>query len=697
MIAEVLLNLPVAHGFDYAVPEVLRTTLRPGMRVMVPVRDRKLVGVVHALRTASHVAHPKAILRLVDPFPVIKPEGFRLAQWIAEYYGCSLGEACTVMVPAGLRLRGSEEPESGTPSPGQTAGGVPDFTAEQRAAFAKLEPALRAGRHETFLLHGVTGSGKTELYLRAIDLALQLGRSAIVLVPEIAMTPQTIDRFRERFGPEVVLWHSRLTARQRALQWQRVVDGRSRIVVGTRSAVFAPVIRPGVIVLDEEHDPSYKQDQSPRYHARDVALARADIDQAIVILGSATPSVESYYRATMGGSTLLELTQRVHGRPLPRVEVIDMREEMTTRHRMTPFSDRLRIALQRVVDLNEQAILLLNRRGFARVAQCPACGLAIRCAECTVPMIYHADSQKLICHYCSAEGPIPDLCPSCQKGYLRLRGAGTERIESELHRLFPQLERSIARMDTDTTKQRDSHRRIYEAIKTQEIDLLVGTQMVAKGLDIPQVTLVGIVSADTALNLPDFRAGEMTFDLLTQVAGRAGRGDRPGQVLIQTYAPDHYAIQAASRHDYRGFYQAEIEMRRQLQLPPFVHFIELTVQGSRKERVQDTARALYEAAKKEIGKRPSRHDPRWRAKRAQRAQRVPILGRGSAASRGAGGQKISLLGPAPHRILRLRGTFRWRVVLKAASVEPMMRLVRKLLGDGRRFHSLPVIIDVDPL
>ena len=661
MIAEVVFNLPIERAFDYIVPESWGESLRPGIRVVAPFGQRRLVGMVIRRKSRSPIAHPKALVRPLDTQPVLKPEGLRLARWLAGYYFCSLGQACASMVPTALRLHRAEADEEPAVSAQRVA---PPFTAHQRNVFSSIESALTGARQQTFLLHGVTGSGKTEVYLQAIALALQQGRSAIVLVPEIALTPQTIDRFRERFGAEVVLWHSRLTARQRSVQWQRLAEGRSRIVVGTRSAVFAPLARLGVIVLDEEHDPSYKQDHSPRYHAREVALARARLTRAVVILGSATPSVESYYAATAGRFRLLELPERVQGRTLPHVEIVDMREELASHRRLAPLSTRLTLALRRVVDVKEQAILLLNRRGFARVAQCHTCGTVVRCPQCAVPLVYHASIRQLICHYCQARQPVPEACPSCRRGYLRLRGSGTERIESELHRLFP--DSGIGRMDTDTTKPRDSHRQLYDLIKTRQIDLLVGTQMVAKGLDIPQVTLVGVVSADTALNLPDFRAGERTFDLLTQVAGRAGRGDRPGRVLIQTYCPQHYAIQAASRHDYHGFYQAEMQMRKRLKLPPIAHLVELTVQGRAQDRVQAAAHALKKALEAMVRQLGHRH------------------------------RRIVVLGPAPHRIARLRRTFRWCVVLKAPSVPPMLRVLRRILREGRRVHGLPVITDVDP-
>lgn len=659
MIAEIVFNLPIGHPFDYLVPDEWRGRLQPGMRVLAPFGHRRMIGYVANLRAKSRVAEPKTLLQLIDPHPVLSREALRLARWLADYYCCGLGQACASFAPTALRLRAlnTDPPEASRQE--FQPGPPPELTSQQRQAYASLEHALRSRRHQTFLLHGITGSGKTELYLRTIALAREQGRSAIVLVPEIALTPQTIDRFRERFGPAVMLWHSRLTARQRSLHWQQLLEGNSRIVVGTRSAVFAPVHRAGVIILDEEHDPSYKQDQTPRYHAREVAMARARVAGAVVILGSATPSLESYHAAQAGRFHLLKLTERIKGRPLPKVDVIDMRQEMSGRRRSGGLSDRLRLALQRVVDLNEQAILLLNRRGFARVAQCPVCGAALRCSQCAVVLVYHAGTKQLICHYCHLRQPLPDTCPLCHRGYLRLRGVGTERIESELHRLFPLS--TIARMDSDSTTASASHRRLYDAVKTQQISLLVGTQMVAKGLDLPQVTLVGVVSADTALNLPDFRAGERTFDLLTQVAGRAGRGEKPGQVLIQTHCPRHDAILAASRHDYEAFYRAEIRMRKRSKLPPFTHLVELTLQGRRQEEVERAAHTLKNALD---------------------------------ARRGAG---VVVLGPAPHRLARLRRTFRWRLVLKARAVSSLGKLVRSALREGWRFQGLPVTVDVDPL
>ncbi len=657
MIAQVVFNLPLDRAFDYVVPSEWDAQVHVGARVLVPFGPRRLIGYVRALQSSTRIAHPKALLRLVDEAPLLDAESLALARWLSEHAWCSVGEACAAIIPTALRPR-AQMPSHAAPSIPSLADLV-TLTAPQQRALTECEIALKARRSEVFLVHGVTGSGKTELYLRAITSALQAGRGAICLVPEIALTPQILERFRQRFGDAISVWHSRLTPKQRAQEWQRLREGSSRIVVGTRSAVFAPVQSLGMIIVDEEHDDSYKQQDTPRYHARAVALERVRQAGAIAILGSATPAVESFYAAKQGRYRLLELPERVRGRPLPTVDIIDMREELMSRNRAQPFSRKLQQALHRVCDQHEQAILLLNRRGFARVAQCGTCGEAMRCPHCAIPLIYHASSRQLHCHYCNTRQEAPELCPACRKGYLRFKGAGTERIESELHRLFPGS--AIGRMDTDATRGRTGHQRIYESLRDQQLHMVVGTQMVAKGHDFPQVTLVGVVSADTALNLPDFRAGERTFDLLTQVAGRAGRGDRPGRVLIQTFCPTHYAIQAASRHDYHAFYRQELIMRKRLKLPPFSQLVELTVVGRSRERVQAVAEALREALAKRKGK-----------------------------------ARITILGPAPHRIATMRGTTRWRVLLQAGSFSPMRQLVREVLGEGRRFQGLPVVVDVDP-
>ncbi|MDP3702770.1 MAG: primosomal protein N' [Candidatus Omnitrophota bacterium] len=677
MIAEVAFNIPLERTFHYLIPSTLRDAVVPGVRVKAPFGPKERQGFVVRVLPKSPLKELKSIRRTVDPRPVIAGERWELAAWLSSTYYCSLGEALAAMVPTALRL--TAQPHAPAPDAHSEPAHL-ELSAAQRRAFELIASALKSPQSKTLVLHGVTGSGKTELYLQAIDLVLRQGRGAICLVPEISLTLQTIDRFRERFGDQVALWHSRLTATQRAQAWVRLERGEARIVVGARSAVFAPVTHLGLVILDEEHESTYKQEDTPRYHAREVAAARATLTGATVLLGSATPSVESYYAAAKGSGRLVTLPERVAGRSLPKVEIIDMREELSRRHRMAPLSDRLQRLIQEAVDQEEQVMLLLNRRGFSRIVQCPTCGTVVRCSRCSVPLIFHAARGELICHYCNFHQPPAELCGQCRKGYLRFRGTGTERVESELHRLFPT--QSIARMDADTTKRRESHRELYEAFKARQVIMLVGTQMIAKGLDFPEVTLVGVVSADTALNLPDFRAGERTFDLLTQVAGRAGRGARPGRVLIQTYYPTHYAIEAAQHHDYQRFYAEEIRMRRRLALPPFCHLIELTLHASSRPRADDAAQALA-AGLKRAAARPATRGT------SSPARMVP--------ARAAGRQRIILLGPAPHRIPRVRRTYRVCLVLKGRAAEPMVGILRQVLQPGRRFQGLPVTVDVDPL
>ena len=698
MIAEVAFNLPLERTFHYQVPEAFQRALQPGMRALVPFGTRERMGMVIRLLARSPITSLKPLRRLLDDAPVITGARWTLARWLASYYGCSLGEALGAMVPASLRLSkvegGRSKVEAVLPStfhlpPSTPQGGI-TLSAQQQQALAVITGELDAERPTPVLIHGVTGSGKTELYLKAIERVIARGpaaerSSALCLLPEISLTPQTVDRFRSRFGERVGLWHSRLPASQRSREWARCMSGACTVLIGTRSAVFAPCERVGLIVLDEEHESSFKQPDTPRYHARDVAIARAGLSGALVILGSATPSIESFYAAKQGRLRLISLPDRVEGRRLPSVELIDRRAELGRRRGGGVFSPRLQHALRQVLERGEQAMLLLNRRGFARIAQCQACGDIIRCPHCAVPLIYHAvlpaaaspkalrrphaplppprsqaASGGMLCHYCGMRRPMDEMCPRCHKGYIRLRGTGTERVESELHRLFPGS--AIARMDRDVMRRPESYRDAYESVMNRDVSVLVGTQMIAKGWDIPHVTLVGVISADTSLNLPDFRAGERTFDLLTQMAGRAGRGSQPGRVLLQTFCPEHYAIQAAKEHDYHRFYEHEIRMRRRLRLPPFVHLIELTLVGSSAERVTVVAASLADALRRAIGRR-----------------------------------RVSLLGPAPHRVPKLRRRVRMCLLLKGAAVETMVGLLRSVLTPSRTFGGLPVIVDVDPL
>ncbi|MFQ5893933.1 MAG: primosomal protein N', partial [Nitrospinota bacterium] len=473
----------------------------------------------------------------------------------------------------------------------------PALTGLQEQAMAAIAQAIEEGAYRAFLLHGVTDSGKTEIYLRAIGRALERGRSACVLVPEIALTPQLVQRFHDRFPDRVGVLHSGLRAGERYDQWRQLRAGRASICIGARSAVFAPLHDLGVVVVDEEHDASYKQEESPRYHAREVALVRAREAGAVAILGSATPSLESRYNVERGKLTLLELPHRIDERPLPTVEVVDLRGRRSSKAGPAIVGASLAEALRARVARREQALLLLNRRGFSNVIQCVDCGHVFTCANCSVSLTYHAALRAARCHWCDTTVRTLQACPDCSGALFHYGGLGTQRGEEEITKLVPNA--VVARMDRDTTASRGAYLALLSALGAGEIDILVGTQMIAKGHHYPNITLVGVISADTSLHVPDFRAAERTFQLLTQVAGRTGRGEKGGEVIVQTYMPDHYAIAYAVRHDYAGFYAEETERRRAIDWPPFTRLALLRLEGARQEAVEAAARALAEACRAE--------------------------------------------------------------------------------------------------
>jgi primosomal protein N' (replication factor Y) len=507
------------------------------------------------------------------------------------------------------------------------------LTPAQKKAFEAIKLELGDDKAKVFLLHGVTGSGKTEIYLQALAETVKLGQKGIVLVPEIALTPQTIERFAARFPQRVAVLHSKLSLGEQFDEWRRIRKGDFDVVIGSRSAIFAPQPNLGLIVIDEEQEWTYKQpDKSPRYHARAVALKLAELSGATVIMGSATPDVESYYRAQKGDYRLLQLPERVtpyDGSALPQVEIVDMREELKSGNQSL-FSLSLFQAIGQALANKEQVILFLNRRGAASFIQCRSCGLVMRCKRCDVPLSYHLTEDRLVCHQCNYNIKVPESCPQCGRRRIKFLGVGTQRLEQEVGYSFPQAR--LLRWDSDVTHGRYAHDEILAKFRAHDADILIGTQMVAKGLDLPLVTLVGVVNADTALNLPDFRSGERTFQLLSQVAGRAGRGTRGGKVIIQTYTPEHYAIRAAAQHDYASFYEQEIEYRRQLHNPPFSQLASLTYSHANEGLCQREAERMKRFLDQEI------------------------------AAKGIAG--IELIGPAPAFIHRLRGRFRWQLVLR---------------------------------
>jgi len=484
----------------------------------------------------------------------------------------------------------------------------PELLPEQKRAVDRLTAALDGGGR--FLLHGVTGSGKTEVYIRLIRRALEMGKSAIVLVPEIALTPQMVAWLHGRFGGDAAVLHSALSAGERFDEWRRIRAGEARVVIGARSAVFAPVQNLGVIVVDEEHETTYQSDHRPRYDAREVAWKRAGQHGAVLLLGSATPSISTYMRAMPGVRPenrleLIELRQRANGRPLPEVEIVDMRGEFE-RGNHSIFSARLSAELRACLDGGHQAMLFINRRGHSTFVSCRKCGYVVKCDQCDVSMTWHQAENALRCHYCGKTLPPPKTCPNCGSAYIKYFGAGTQKVQEEVRRLFPDAR--VVRMDVDTTREKDAHERILNRFRSGEANVLVGTQMIAKGLDFPNVSLVGVVAADLSLNLPDFRSVERTFQLITQVAGRAGRADVPGRVVVQTYDPDHYGIRMAADQDYRAFYNKESAYRRSALYPPFTVIARIIYSGRDVDAVKRAAQAAEEALGKYLDETGARGD-----------------------------------------------------------------------------------------
>lgn len=463
------------------------------------------------------------------------------------------------------------------------------LTPEQKVCLDSINDSITAGEYRSFLMHGVTGSGKTQVYIEAVARIRHNNRQAIVLVPEIALTGQIVARFKAHFGDDVVVIHSKLSVAERYDAWQKLRSNQAGIAVGARSAVFAPITDLGLIIIDEEHEFTYKQEESPRYHARQVAEIRARLANAVLIQGSATPSIETYYKALLGKLTLLKMEKRIDGSDLPEVTIVDMREELRLGRRNV-LSLSMQQLLSKTVENGEQAILLLNRRGYATFILCRECGHVLECEHCSSTLVYHAAGNTLRCHYCQTSHNVPDICPACGSRYIRYFGTGTQKLEEELLKLWPNIR--VVRMDQDTTSRKMAHSRILTDFAAGKYDILLGTQMVAKGHDIKNVTAVGIISADTTLNLPDFRAAERTFSLLTQAAGRAGRGSKPGKVVIQTYNPDHYAVAAGAVQDYPSFYNTEIIHRKELFYPPFSQIVKLTITANEETMARSQAEEI---------------------------------------------------------------------------------------------------------
>ncbi|HEY0725686.1 MAG TPA: primosomal protein N', partial [Pyrinomonadaceae bacterium] len=537
-----------------------------------------------------------------------------------------------------------------------------NLTTGQAKVLAQIEEQMNAGEYSAFLLHGVTGSGKTEVYMRAMNNALSLGRSAMMLVPEIALTPVFSRRLRARFGDQVAIFHSSLQKGERFDEWTRVRNGEARVVIGTRSAVFAPVKNLGLIVVDEEHESSYRQQESPYYNARDVAIVRAQKESATVVLGSATPSLESFHNARKGKYHFVSLPERIGARPMAEAKIVDMRNVFARHGKPRVFSDELLEAIRETRERGEQSIILLNRRGYSSFILCRSCGETVQCPNCDVTLTYHRSERVIVCHYCNHREAVPRVCPSCSKKYIYYVGEGTEQLEEMLKLLFPALR--VARIDRDTTTRRKVFEQSLADFSAGRIDTLVGTQMLAKGHDFPNVTLVGVVSVDAGLALPDFRSAERTFQLITQVAGRAGRGDRPGRVLIQTYHPYHYSLRHACAQDYEGFFEEELRYRQNHSYPPFVALASLLIHGPDLGRVRSDSLELR--------------------------KQLDLVNQD---------RQCRILGPAPAPLSRLKGEHRFQILIKSRSRKHLREVADaalKAVADGGA-NLRSINLEIDPV
>lgn len=652
---DVAIPSPVDRLFTYGVPAGLRGRLFAGARVLVPFGRRRLTGYAIASRAEAPAGvRLRDVAGLVDEEPLLTGELLDLARWMADRYVHSLGEVLKAVLPAGVKGAG-RPPRAGDGDDAFPAEAErPVLTPDQQAAFDAVRAAMAAGRPARFLLHGVTGSGKTEVYLRCIEEALAGGKGAVVLIPEIALIPQTTARFRRRFGDAVAVVHSRLTGPQRAAVWREVRRGAIRVVIGPRSAVFAPVPDLGIVVIDEEQDPSFKQEDKPRYHAVAAARVRAEAANAVLLLGSATPALETYDEARRGGMGYLALRSRPGGLAMPRVEIVDMRG------RREIVSAELLAALEECVGRGEQAVVLINRRGHANFVQCRSCGWIVTCPNCSISLTFHGRRRALLCHYCGHRQDVPETCPRCGEFRIVHRGIGTERVEMELSNLIPGIR--VARMDLDTTAGRRGHLAVLERFASGACDVLLGTQMVAKGHHYPSVTLIGVVGADRGLQFPDFRASEKTFRLLFQAAGRTGRGELGGRVIVQTRAPDHPIYRHLVAHDFEGFAAEELEVRGALGYPPAGSVALFTVAARSRERA------------------------------AEAAGRVRI------ALEGAIGTAGSVLGPTPALVERLKRVWRFHLLVKGELEGALRReAVRAAREAAAREKGVDVQWDVDPV
>lgn len=718
MIAKVLVeinNINVDKTFDYIVPFEYIEKIKIGMRVKVPFASRELEGfVLDLVNSVDNNYELKEIISIVDAEPILNNELLHLGQFMSKKYFSTLISCYQTMLPKALkaqnrtninkkmikyvelcsnsfsklkpnqekiveylRVNGKVKKEEVNKI---SVSGVNTLikngiiieslieeyrlvtkdinkeketfklTVEQQEAKNKI---LSQTQSSVFLLHGVTGSGKTVVYMEIVEEMLNRGKDSIFLVPEISLTPQMVYHFKSRFGDEVAVLHSRLSEGEKYDEYRKIVEGKVHIVVGARSAVFAPFKNLGAIIIDEEHTTSYKQDNNPKYSAIEIAIERAKNNNAIVILGSATPSLETYARSIKGLYTLVELKHRVNTNNLPLVEIVDMSKE---KHRGSIFSSRLITEVNKRLEKHEQIILLLNRRGYSSFITCSNCGYTAKCPHCDITLTYHKTSNTLRCHYCGYADKMNDICPSCGEKAIKTLGSGTEKVEEEIKKVF---NARVIRMDLDTTSKKGSHEKIITAFKNHEYDILLGTQMIAKGLDFNNVTLVGVINADTSLMIPNYRSNEYTFQLLMQTAGRSGRGEKKGSVIIQTFNPEHYAITLASKHDYIDFFKQEMEVRRKLSYPPYYYLIYIKVIGKDYNKISIESNKIASILTREL-------------------------------------KNSKILGPTTCSVFKLNGLFRFGIIIKYKKEEKMEEVLQSLVNHYKGNQTVKVDIDVNP-
>ena len=582
LFVEVLLDQQIGKGLDYSVPPELHGQIQIGQRVEVPFRTGVKQGTISEIKKQSKVPSIKPIGRLISERAALAPPLWALASWMAEYYCTPLQKVLRCFIPPNMRRPVKAQAttldrfwadQEFFPTQPKT------LTSQQKECLDKIDQSLASNKYAAHLIHGITGSGKTEIYLQAIARAMEQGKSALLLVPEIALTTQTIERFRSRFPQRIAVLHHRLGLGERTAAWNALDSGEVTLAIGARSAIFCPAKKLGLIIIDEEHDSSYKQSgEAPAYHGRDVAVMRAYLEKATILLGSATPSLESYLNAEKGKYILSTLTSRATAASLPSVTIVDMQRARERSGGFTHFAPELLQAIKQRTAAGEQTLLFLNKRGYHRMQTCSSCRAIIKCPHCDLSLTYHRSQSKLACHLCDYQIDPPRECPQCKStDSIQFKGFGTEHVERSLKAIFPEIR--TLRMDRDTTRTKDSHETLFQQFRAHKADVLIGTQMIAKGFHFPSVTLVGILNSDASLQIPDFRSQETIFQLLTQVAGRAGRASLPGEVILQTYFPDHPIFRLAASQDYLAFYKAEIEERRLFSYPPFSHLIRLLFSG----------------------------------------------------------------------------------------------------------------------